>query len=335
MKVLIPEFPVGGKFVCARPKLPLTASRSALVLACWDPHTCTNTNAFHDLVQLLAQRIEFKGFETHILEGGLEIYRGNAETFAWLLQTSNSTYQQRSLEENVLFALKVCWIREQPDMARLVRTILQGRKIDEYVCGVRDQDHRTLLHCAAWNLGEFHSGVFNKLWARLEDLLHLIRDLVKGGSELHALTIGWEGTPMFHVIGGYLGYSSPDCFIYDGCSKRISKKILPMPLRTWLEQLKGAGVDLVEYGKGEKCVLERPYANREWDYLEFDKRNRWEAVGFDLRLINFTYGPEPDDWKFWFAPVIKDYFMDFWDMIDHPERAVPGAWQEEECEEYY
>jgi hypothetical protein len=217
----------------------------------------------------------------------------------------------------------------------LVRTILKGREIDEYICGVRDKFGRTLLHHAAPNLGEFLSGFFVESGARLEDLLHLIKDLVKGGSELHALPSCGNGTPMLHVIRGYLQQSSPDCFIYDECSNRRSRKAISMPLRTWLEQLKGSGVDLVEYGKNEKCVLECQDAIQEWNYWEVGKRGRCEPLSYYLRLINFTYGPESDDWKFWFAPVIKDYFMDFWDMIDHPERAVPGAWEEEDYRPYY
>lgn len=235
----------------------------------------------------------------------------------------------------MFFMFEVCSIPKQQDKARLVRTILKGREIDEYVCCVRGQCDITLLHCAASNLGEFLSGIFNKLWGRLEDLLHLIRDLVKGGSELNACTSDLGRTPMLHVIQGYLEHSSPDCFIHDECSNRLSRKSPPMPLRTWLEQLKGSGVDLVGYGKEEKCVLERPDTIREWGFWEYDKTKRWDAVRSEMRLINFTYGPEPDDWKFWFAPVMKDYFMDFWDMIDHPGRAVPGAWQEEDYRPYY
>jgi hypothetical protein len=266
----------------------------------------------------------------------LEIFRGDAETFAWLLQASNLTYQQQSLEECVLFTLKICSVKVQPDMAGLVRTILKGREIDEYVCSVRDQFQSTLLHYSAWNLGEVLSGTFDEQGARLEDILQLIRDLVKGGSELHAHTT--FGTPMLHALRGYLEYSPPNLFIYNECSNGISRKAPPMPLRTWLKQLKSSGVDLVEYGKEEKkyifeCIFECPYEIQEYGYWEIERRKRWQIFRL-VRLINFTYGPEPDDWEFWFAPVMKDYFMDFWDMIDHPERAMPGAWPEGKYNSY-
>ena len=142
----------------------------------------TTPSVFHDLVQLLVQGMDSLDFFEEASRGGVGVvFRGYAETFGWLLQVSNSTYQQQSLEECVLFALKICSARYQPDMAGLVRTILKGKEMDENICGVRDEFHRTLLHNAARNLGEVLTGAFSDQTAKLEDILHLIGDLVKGG----------------------------------------------------------------------------------------------------------------------------------------------------------
>jgi hypothetical protein len=54
-------------------------------------------------------------------------------------------------------------------------------------------------------------------------------------------------------------------------------------------------------------------------------RARWIL----LRLINVIYGLEPNDWIFWFEPVIEEYFMDSWRMINHLEKTMPGAWEDD------
>jgi len=197
----------------------------------------------------------------------------------------------------VLFALKICSVGHQSDMAGLVRTILKGKEKDENLGGVRDRYRRTLLHHAARHLGEVLSGVFGDPTAKSEDILHLIRDLVKGGSGLHALTVFRE-TPMLEVLRGYLENASPDSFIYRKCSNHIAREAPPMPFRIWLKQLKDSGVDLVKYGKQEQRLLEHQYAARKWRYWEHQKKRREELVRSHLHLINFTYAPEPADWKF-------------------------------------
>jgi len=101
-----------------------------------------------------------------------------------------------------------------------------------------------------------------------------------------------------------------------------------MTLRMWLLQLKTSGVDLIQYGKDERVIHEDPNTNKEfnWGEVKWDYPLFWQSS--KLRLLSFTYGSEPDGWTFWFAPVMDDSFMEFWEMIDHPERAMPGAWQE-------
>jgi hypothetical protein len=103
-----------------------------------------------------------------------------------------------------------------------------------------------------------------------------------------------------------------------------------MPLKLWLKQLKKSGVDLEEYGKKEKRIFQdaedrvreaRVYTPVNPLFTQFPHKK--------LRLISFTYGSDPDDWKFWVEPVMENYLLHFWEMIDHPERAMSGAWEEE------
>ena len=48
-----------------------------------------------------------------------------------------------------------------------------------------------------------------------------------------------------------------------------------------------------------------------------------------FRVIGFDYGPCVDEWRLWVSNPLDEWAADFWDMIDHPERAIPGAWDDE------
>jgi hypothetical protein len=270
-----------------------------------------------------------------------EYFCGDSATFFWILQKSNSTYQQRTLEERVLFALKICrrnFSNLQYDMAGLVRIILKGKGIDESVCGMKDDgNHETLLHQLAYQIGRFQNQLaqlpLSDRGKRFEAMLRLLNDLIRGSSDLHALTRNGE-TPMYEVMDGFFVFADQKLL-----RKLTNCGILPgmfgdsMPMKPWLQQLQDSGVNLEKYGREEKRVRENRGGRREFSYCIFDKSGCWTRRVSELRLINFTYGPQLNDWKFWFAPVLEDYFKDFWGTIDHPERAMPGAWEEESSDE--
>ena len=44
--------------------------------------------------------------------------------------------------------------------------------------------------------------------------------------------------------------------------------------------------------------------------------------------ISFKYGPKPSDWQFYLIEQMDSSFEEFWNMVDHPEWAMPGAWDE-------
>jgi hypothetical protein len=269
-------------------------------------------------------------FEETSKNGEWTVFRGNTETFAWLLQASNCTHKKRNLEECVLFAIEVCSYATR-DMWGKMRMILDNREIDKDLCGIANRaDDITLLHCAAQNLGTIFSGRFGDREVLRKDLQHLgtlIRDLVKGGSNLHFLTVMGR-TPMLEVLWRFFVQ-------YYGCLDGLTAgNGACEPLKFWLKELQDSGVDLKRYGREEKLLLRTESVAREFHLSAKQKKNGW-FVREKLRLVNFTYGPELDDWKFWLAPVMPNYFLDFWQMIGHPERAMPGAWEEEYYGDYY
>jgi hypothetical protein len=212
-------------------------------------------------------------------------FNGNTETFAWLLQASNSTHQKRSLEECVTFAIAVCSC-DTLDMWGKMRVILNCREIDKDLCGIVDRkDENTLLHCAARNLGFLFTRRFGDQEAvrkNLHNLGTLIRDLVNGRSNLHSLTLlGFS--PMLEVLSGFLCYyrGYPDGLTAGNGDSE--------PLKFWLKELQDSGVDLERYGREEKLLLRTEGVAREWAYhSEPNRTNGWIFVRGKLRLINFT-----------------------------------------------
>jgi hypothetical protein len=289
-----------------------------------------------DLVQLLGEGVELQDPFENVLERNVRPRLSNlepAEALAWISRASYADYQHRSMEECGLLILGIVSPLFRPDIPGLVRRILKGRKLDERMCSVRDIDHHTLLHRAMECLGAVlsHESRFGRTGALeiVKEFQSLITDFVKGGSDLHALTLEGQ-TPMITLLSSCEGACG---LIHNKCSKHTPIESPPAPLRIWLEQLRYSGIDLRRYGRKEKSLWKDPTVNREWETFECKTHGLWTANCLRIRLINFTYGPEPGDWRFWIEPVLPNDFIQFWEMVDHPERAMPGAW-EEECSVY-
>jgi hypothetical protein len=296
----------------------------------------TRYRYLNDLVQLFGGNIELQDpFEDVLRTDARPIsFRDKlAEALAWISQASYADYQHRSMEECGLLILELVRFLYSSEMPGLVRRVLRKRRPDEHICSVRDTVHNTLLHRVMECLGVILSqgskyGITDTL-ETVEELLSLITDFVEGGSDLHALTLEGQ-TPMLSLLSSCAGACG---LIHNKCSKHTPIESPPAPLRIWLELLRYSGIDLRMYGRKEKSLWKDPRVDREWETFEHDKQDRWTGNYLRIRLINFTYGPEPEDWRFWIEPVLPNYFIQFWEMVDHPERAMPGAW-EEECSAY-
>ena len=57
-------------------------------------------------------------------------------------------------------------------------------------------------------------------------------------------------------------------------------------------------------------------------------RDKLTSISVVSPLLLFSYGPEASDWHIWHRHQGDVFAGDFWDMLEHPERRVPGAWIE-------
>lgn len=162
-----------------------------------------------------------------------------------------------------------------------------------------------------------------------ESLLHM---LAKAYALRFRTLTGWRGPEAWDILGAYLAEgirAGADLHVLsdEGLSPFATMcdidyeimhsglaEYLVIPMREWLQCLEAHGVDLLQYGARES--------------------SRWRIPsnsGDDAqRVLSFTYGPCVEDW----APIVEHvgdaYAGIFWDMVEHPERQVPGAWEAED-----
>ena len=56
-------------------------------------------------------------------------------------------------------------------------------------------------------------------------------------------------------------------------------------------------------------------------------REGWEIYS-NIRIIRLDSGLGADNWQLWLSNPLDEWAGEFWDMIEHPERRIPGAWDE-------
>ena len=88
-------------------------------------------------------------------------------------------------------------------------------------------------------------------------------------------------------------------------------------VQLWVRCLFEAGIDLLSYGEREYKHLRERY--------KLYKRMR-ENEGF----MEFTYGPDPKDWRIWLTHSGDVYAGIFWYLVECGNQQIPGAWVEED-----
>jgi hypothetical protein len=106
-----------------------------------------------------------------------------------------------------------------------------------------------------------------------------------------------------------------ECWSVETCTNFVQQG-----LKHYISELMLLGIDMATIIEIERNVLAR-------------QKERTRAAGFRVphelsRIIGINYGPKADDWHLWLSNPLDEWAGEFWDMLDHPERAIPGAWEE-------
>jgi hypothetical protein len=285
-------------------------------------------------------------------------FRGDSALLSWLISETQSDYYQRDLRSRVCIATELCAMYRQPYVESLIRGLLGSYATESIACGVSDENGRTLLHSVLWHVGEqYHtsSEEYSSLASDkpkskcfcsrqgsnasvLKILLDFVSELVVAGSDLHGRAVRWHEyeTPLLAIISGFAHvnniYYKGRNFepISDGLHPETNPEKALVSVLLWLRVLENAGIDLEEYGYEEKLLYQKGLVRNIccFNVADRPKWNSGTAMTWTIYSVIFRYGPTPPDWKFWLIEQMDDSFWEFWDMVDHPERAMPGYWDE-------
>ncbi len=126
------------------------------------------------------------------------------------------------------------------------------------------------------------------------------------------------GSPMLIYLDLFHLDYGPPC-ITDQCSwSQFSSQRLTHKLRSWVREVLYAGQDLQEYGRWEREWLSA-HGER---FLPAGIR----TVAVPCHVVNFTSGPNPEDWEIWATLSTEECVGDFWEGLENPDLEIPGSW---------
>ncbi|KAK7890411.1 hypothetical protein LTR67_008297 [Exophiala xenobiotica] len=125
----------------------------------------------------------------------------------------------------------------------------------------------------------------------------------------------------------YLGFTFPKLSLlgfglrllnWDPSMADLTHGRLTCKLRNWAHEVRLAGQDLQAYGRWEQELLSN--MNREFLLYRYDS--------ITVRLINFEFGPSPQDWQIWVATSMDESTGEFWEAVEDEEPVldIPGSW---------
>lgn len=291
--------------------------------------------------------------------------RGDEHVLNWLLEKTKSKIRQSSIEDRV-GAIASLSEMAQPNRASLILTLLNRDLICPGVCSTRAPWGTNLLNCLSWAFGEYffheqadiysvgvwHEGTVRELRSGgsnvLQEVISLTTELVRhaGSDGLHCIgkRFGIYQTPLLGLLRSFAISSYSEWPRYAVWVKTEAQRTgnyrfkTQYPsicqvadfVRTWLNVLDSCGVDLEEYGRKEKDVQKNEQVGNVVIHgYTVNDSYQWGDRGLMSSSFIFSYGPQVSDWQFWFIEQADPSFHEFWNMVEFPERGIPGAWNED------
>ncbi|KAI1414985.1 hypothetical protein F5Y13DRAFT_196988 [Hypoxylon sp. FL1857] len=152
-------------------------------------------------------------------------------------------------------------------------------------------------------------------------------DIIKQAPDIHATDDDMYGKTAFIQALHTTTIASMQAL----CATSFFTPIIPLPrflklvysvLRTWLNALEHAGVDLNAYGQCEhKLLAENDFLHR-FKTTYHSSRN----PSLPTYLVGFEFGPRPEDWVLYWHEPTDEFAGDFWKLIDDSPLRIPGSW---------
>jgi hypothetical protein len=278
------------------------------------------------------------------INGFLADFHGTAEEFHFCQQRyCPDLYQMPQWTRVAVAARAASGVWDTYHMPEMIRTVLgegafgaktlqQEWPSENYA---RKVTRATLVHSVAQKIGgsqaeiqrchnparkPFHGGKkFEASWIerdefRKQEKLYsswscLFREFLIAGIDIHQIVDG--KTPLIAFLRGY--------FYHQWGRTRNERSACVTALRSWLTDLKDAGVELDRFGQKEVTIWKSENIRRE--VLSVSENGvRWR------RLINIFYGAHPSDWNIWLSEFSDSYAGEFWDLFEQEIEVMPGSW---------
>lgn len=296
-------------------------------------------------LRVLLPRSEEVMYETpdEIISGFMSAFHGTTEEFLFCQQRCYPSFYQMPQWTRVAVAARAAsgfW--DAYHMPETIRTVLgegalEAKALQQEWASENYSERITLVHCVARKIGGSQAGLqrcdrhaqrlvhrekrFEGSWIRCDEFNKhetlykswngLFREFLLAVIDLHQIVD--HKTPLISFLHGYL---------YRENRPKNESSACVMALRSWLAELKAAGVNLDIFGRKEMNLWKSGNVQREVSSCGKYGRH-WK------RLINFVYGALPSDWYIWFSESSDTYAGDFWNLLEQKTEVMPGGWPAE------